>query len=42
MDKQSIPVMDSIHKKKMNNAGIATSIVEIVERFALGYAPPSQ
>lgn len=42
MDKQSIPVMDSIHKKRMNNAEIATSIVEIVERFALGYAPPSQ
>lgn len=40
--KQSVPVINSIYKKRMNNREIATSIVEIVERFALGYAPPSQ
>lgn len=42
MAKQSVPVINSIYKKRMENAKIATSIVEIVERFALGYAPPSQ
>lgn len=42
MVKQSVPVINSIYKKRMNNKEIATSIVEIVERFALGYAPPSQ
>lgn len=42
MVKQSVPVINSIYKKRMNNREIATSIVEIVERFALGYAPPSQ
>lgn len=42
MFKQSIPVVNSIYKKKMENAEIATSIVEIVERFALGYAAPSE
>ena len=42
MLKQSVPVINSISKQRMENREIATSIVEIVERFALGYAPPSQ
>ena len=42
MVKQSVPVINSIYKKRMNNKEIATSIVEIVERFALGYAAPSE
>lgn len=42
MLKQSVPVINSIYKKRMNNKEIATSIVEIVERFALGYAAPSE
>lgn len=42
MVKQSVPVINSIYKKRMNNREIATSIVEIVERFALGYAAPSE
>lgn len=42
MVKQSVPVINSIYKKRMNNKEIAISIVEIVERFSLGYAAPSE